>query len=118
MSIIDEYDGWRDETPDRKPLSLEDVGTAYEHIAYVHSLWSEALRMISRTNPTSKMAKEGLRDLQGAVKLIEKQMEVMADYSRKRWDLAKQIDDIPKDPTKIVGGRGTGDRKLLKGFFS
>src|SRR5690242_5169929 len=120
MSLIDEYDGWRDEAEDRAPLRLEDTGTCFDHYAYLQSLWGEAFRSLRRsTNPNnaSPMAKTALRDLEGAVKLIEKQMEVMANYGTKKFDLARQIESIP-EADKIKGGRGTGDPPKLKGFFS
>lgn len=116
MSLIDEHDGWRDEADDRKELQMGDKGSLFDHLCYLQSMWSNALWMLSRRNATTTAEKNAIRDLQGAVKLVEKQMEVIAGYGLKKWDLGREIDAIPK-ADQITGGRGTGAKKI-RGFFS
>lgn len=117
MSLFDEQDGWKDEADDRKEPRLEDTGTMFDHLSYLQSLWGETLRMLSRRNPKSLSLNEqkAIRDLEGAVHLIERQMEVMSGYGTKKWDLGRDLDSIPK-ADQITGGRGTGPKKI-RGFF-
>lgn len=115
MSLFDEYDGWKDEAEDRKEPQLEDEGTCFEHYSYLQSLWGETLRMLKRRNATTTKEKEAVRDLEGAVKLIEKQMEVMSKYGSRKFDLGRDINAIPP-ASEIKGGRGTGPKKI-RGFF-
>lgn len=83
---------------------LTDVGTRYQHLRELLDAWEQGLELMGKYAPADENDRVKLTH---GIDLMHKQLNVMSDYGDNRFALARMIDDIPTDPTKIKGGRGT-----------
>jgi hypothetical protein len=84
---------------------LTDVGTRYQHLVELRDLWEAGLSILNRYNFSTD--KERKVELQQAIKLLNKNLDNLAAYDFKGYNLRASIEDISRDPSKITGGRGT-----------
>lgn len=106
------HDSWENMVyyePHISMLKLSDEGTRYKHYSELLEQWrlgTDVLENMSQSyqHPADK---KRLTDLKAAVALLEKQLEVMSGYDKEQWSLREQVNQIPRDPNRIEGGRGT-----------
>lgn len=82
---------------------LTEVGTRYEHLMELRDTFLDGIEVIKRLNPNWRSLVDIVKqnDLETAVELIEKQMELMAGFSIGCYELGRVIDDIQP---KLTGG--------------
>jgi hypothetical protein len=86
---------------------LTDVGTRYQHYTDLRDLFRNTSEILRSRGDLIQAGKDKLFMLDGAVKAIESQIDIMAKRSTRELSLAKQVNGIEKDPQVWKGGRGT-----------
>lgn len=90
--------------------NLKDVGTRYEHYRELLGLWEDVQQLIEerpREYPLSNRANKVAKRVRIAIDLLRKHLDNMSSYEDKTLALWRTVNNIPRDPEEIVGGRGT-----------
>lgn len=90
---------------EQKP-SLLDVGTRFKHYADLLDYFSDGVEANKQSykrspNPVCQLR---LAQLEAAVLLLKKHVELLSDYDRHQWKMREEIERIPRnkwtdDPT-------------------
>jgi hypothetical protein len=91
-------------------LNLEEVGRRYDHYMELKEVFLLGINVIDRMQPryVSEADKTTKRELETAVKMIDKRLSYLTDYSTATSnysDLAREIDRIPvhRTPSLTTG---------------
>jgi len=88
-------------------LNLKDVGTRYEHYSQLLSLWESGLEILKKYRLVTEGEFRQLNQLETGIELLRKQIDVLAEFNESILTIKMEINSIPRDPSKIKGGRGT-----------
>lgn len=77
-------------------ISLEDVGTRYQHLSDILESWELGLDVLEHQT-SSETNQTRIQQLKAGISLLRTQMDQMAGFSSKVWDLREEINRIPKN---------------------
>lgn len=80
-------------------FKLTDVGTRYLHYVQLIDLFETGLGILKKLTYTSTLDIERAKELEIAIKLLKKQLDVMGDYDH--LETMGIINTIPKNPKDI-----------------
>lgn len=83
---------------EKKP-SLLDQGTRFQHYADLLDYFSDGVEANkqSYTRSPNPVCQLRLAQLEAAVKLLKKHVELLADYDRHQWKMREDIERIPRN---------------------
>lgn len=93
-----------------KILSLDDVGTRYEHYQELRELFSDGVEVVKTAmtyQPDNAVSKRRLESLQHAVNEIDHRIEVLSGYDEhaNRWSkFGRELDSIKPNVTALSEG--------------
>ena len=93
-----------------KILTLDDVGTRYNHYMELRELFSEGIEALKQTmtyQPNNEVGKRRVESLQHAVNEIDHRIEVLAGYAdhAHRWSkFGRELDSIKPNVTVLSEG--------------
>ena len=93
-----------------KILTLDDVGTRYNHYMELRELFSEGIEVVKQTmtyQPNNDVGKRRGESLQHAVNEIDHRIEVLAGYAdhAHRWSkFGRELDLIKPHKTELLEG--------------
>lgn len=91
-----------------KILSLDDVGTRYEHYQELRELFSDGVEVVKTAmtyQPDNAVSKRRLESLQHAVNEIDHRIEVLSGYGEhaNRWSkFGRELDSIKPNVTTLL----------------
>ena len=96
------------ELPEQEP-SLSDIGTRLEHLRDYRDSLEVCIDILKERGLNSPTDKQRLVKFSIAEKVLRVTIDAYMGYkdARTEYVLNKMVDEIPVDPTKIEGGRGT-----------
>jgi len=82
---------------------LTEVGTRYDHYQELKELWMGGVEVLTRMHENYKTASDEVmrKQLEGAISLIDKQLDILSGFDRKKFDLLREIEAIPRNPESI-----------------
>jgi hypothetical protein len=97
------------ESPKIVTKKLEDIGTRYTHLCDLQDSLESCVEIIVTKLPDTWDNKQRLAKMRIALEIIKISIDSFGDYNDKdkKYNLYKMIENIPKNPDEIVGGRGT-----------
>jgi hypothetical protein len=92
-----------------KPLSLNDIGTRYEHLMDLKGAIDSVIQILKDKKHLNPDDMQKLLEFQIMAQGIQLTIDSIARYTNymEEYKLYKTIDSIPSDPAVIEGGRGT-----------
>jgi hypothetical protein len=91
------------------PISLEDVGTRYDHLMDLKGAIELVIERIKEKNVISPVDTQKLFEFTVMARGIQTVLDSMSGLNGYivEYQLYKMLNNIPTDPTKIEGERGT-----------
>ena len=100
-----------------KILTLDDVGTRYNHYQELRELFSEGIEVVKQTmthQPNNDRSKKRMESLQHAFNEIDHRIEVLAGYAdyAHRWSkFGRELDSIEPHKTDLLEGSNVPEVK-------
>jgi hypothetical protein len=78
--------------------TLSDIGTRYQFYNELLDMWTDGLEAVNKAYTYYPNEKDGLRKkaLTAAIALLEAERDRVGQWDTKRFELAREIDRIPK----------------------
>jgi hypothetical protein len=92
-------------------MNIEDVGTRYTHLSELLDLWKSGFEILTKQKEDyinthayfSNVKEMELKDLESAIRMLEKQLDVLTHYDEERYKVRQIVDAIEMEPKDLDG---------------